>query len=348
MLNGKMDNAGHIRFNAEDRSYFAILKKQIHHLVAEAGFSIIKAAEIDIVVAEITSNLIKHAGGGELLVRIVDDGDNNQCIELISIDNGPGITDPLKMIADGMSTSNTLGHGLGAIKRMSDVFQLYSLKDWGTILLSRIYKKKPLTHNNSLKEVAEIRSVVVAKPGEIVSGDGAYYSIGRDYIKLFLGDGLGHGPDAHIAVQKAIATLSTCNENTPVEILRFLNTEVKRTRGLVGSLAMYYFKEKKWRICGIGNISTHTHNVLGTKNYMSYNGIIGMNIPNTLKEQEIANERGQTVIMCSDGIKTRWDVQKYVGIFKYDLSILAAAIYKDFARRTDDMSVLVCRINSIT
>ena len=80
---------------------------------------------------------------------------------------------------------------------------------------------------------------------------------------------------------------------------------------------------------------------------MSYNGVIGMNIPNTLNEQVIKHERGQTLILCSDGIKTRWELNKFVGIFKYDLSILAAAIYKDFGRRTDDMSVLVSRINTI-
>jgi hypothetical protein len=81
------------------------------------------------------------------------------------------------------------------------------------------------------------------------------------------------------------------------------------------------------------------------KSHLSYNGIIGMNIPNTMKEQVIDYERGQVLIMCSDGIRTRFDLQKYPGIFRYDLSILAAAIFKDYGRETDDMSVVVGRIN---
>ena len=83
-----------------------------------------------------------------------------------------------------------------------------------------------------------------------------------------------------------------------------------------------------------------------SKNYLPYNGIIGMNIPNTLNEQEIKAERGQVIIMCSDGLRTHWDLNKYTGILKYDMSILASALYKDFARRTDDMSILISKINA--
>ena len=50
-------------------------------------------------------------------------------------------------------------------------------------------------------------------------------------------------------------------------------------------------------------------------------------------------------ILCSDGIKTRWDLSKYPLIGRYDLSILNAAIYKDHARKTDDMSVVSIKVN---
>ena len=45
------------------------------------------------------------------------------------------------MMQDGMSTTNTMGHGLGSIKRLSDTFELYSQPGWGTIILSRIYNE---------------------------------------------------------------------------------------------------------------------------------------------------------------------------------------------------------------
>lgn len=136
-----MDNSAHISFNASDRSYFAILKKDIHKLITDAGFGESKAGKVDIVVAEMASNLVKHAGGGEILVRMMRE-DSNEGVELISIDNGPGMSDTKRMIEDGMSTTNTLGHGFGAMKRMSDVFEVYSMRDWGTIVLSRIYRNE--------------------------------------------------------------------------------------------------------------------------------------------------------------------------------------------------------------
>lgn len=337
-----MANGNHICFNASDRSYFAILKKEIHKLAIDAGFSDTKAAEVDIIVAEIASNLVKHAGGGEILARIFQE-ENNTVLELISIDSGPGMAEPLRMIEDGVSTSNTLGNGLGAIKRLSDDFQIYSVKNWGTILLSRVYKKAPPKQKK--RKNVETGLIVLPKPGEEACGDGVYSSLNGNMLTLFLGDGLGHGPDAEKAVQQAIMALKNCYEKNIPDILRHIHKEVKKTRGLVASIAVFNFSEKYWRICGIGNISTRTHSLLA-KSHISYNGIVGMNIPATINEQRVPYERGQCIIMCSDGIKTRWDLHKYPNILKYDLSIAAAVIYKDFSRKTDDSSVLITRINT--
>jgi len=338
-----MARGAHISFSAEDRSYLAILKKEIHALVAAAEFSEVKAGEVDIVVAEMASNLIKHAGGGEILVQVsVEKG--KEMVELISIDNGPGIADPNKMIQDGISTANTLGHGLGSMKRLSDTFELFTMPDWGTIILSRIYKTKPVQQGKP--PLFDVRSLVVAKPGEQVSGDGAAYIARPNSLRVFLGDGLGHGVDAHDAVEKAAALFERSKDEWPIDILRSMHAEVKKTRGLVGTVATYFFKEKKWYICGVGNIATRMQGSLLSKNCMSYNGIIGMNIPNSMKELEVEHMRGQLLIMCSDGIRTRWELQKYTGITRFDLSVIAAVIYKDFSRKTDDMSVIITRINS--
>jgi len=337
-----MGKSAHISFTAEDRSYLAILKKEIHQLAAAAGFSEVRAGKVDIVVAEMASNLIKHAGGGEILVYVEEEA-GKEMIELLSIDSGPGMADPQKMTEDGISTANTLGNGLGSMKRLSDQFEIFSIVDWGTIVLSRIYKVEPA---DSKRPAYEVRTLIVAKPGETVSGDGASFVAKPNCLKVFLGDGLGHGKDANAAVQQAIESFERQKEDDPISILRNMHTDVKKTRGLVGTVATYFYKQKSWHICGIGNIATRLQNHVVAKNCMSYNGIIGMNIPNSMKEFTCEHFRGQLLIMCSDGIKTRWDLQKYPGITKYDLSIIAAAIYKDFSRKTDDMSVVITRINS--
>lgn len=335
-----MDNPTYKSYCAEDRSYFSLLKKDINKKAAEAGFSIKKLSQLDIIVAEMTSNLLKHAVKGELLMCVAGDP-GDEYLELICIDSGPGISDVAKMMVDGVSTTGTSGNGLGSIKRLSDYFDIFSLPKWGTILICRIYKDpEPVVNTNRLL----VRSIVVPKPGESVSGDGGIQDLNREYSRILVADGLGHGPDAHQAIIEARKAFKLCNENDPVEIIRFIHKSIKKTRGAVGAVVVYDFKRAIWKIAGVGNISIHMSNYSGGKNQMSYNGIIGHNIPTTMTCQEISSADYPQAVLCSDGLKTRWDSTKYTGINKLDPSFLAAALYKDYGRQTDDMSVVVCKV----
>lgn len=337
-----VDNV-HVLFKANDRSYFALLKKEIRALAHTLTFNERQIGEIDIIVAEMASNLVKHAGGGQILVKLVRHN-NNEGIELISIDNGKGIAEINKMLRDGESSKSTLGLGLGAMQRLSDTFQIYSLKNWGTIILCRKYVKGLALHIKP--SIAEIRSVVIPKPGETTCGDRFFHIENKNHIKLFLADGLGHGAEAARAVQEAGIAFTNCQELYTPEILRYINSNVRKTRGLVGMVAIFDIAQKTWDICGVGNISIKMNGPTFSKNYMSYNGIIGLNLPRTMSSQQIIHEKGQYLIMCSDGLRSRWDTLKYTGIVRYDLTILASSLIKDFNRTTDDSSVAICKINA--
>lgn len=337
-----MVSSPHISFNATDRSYMAVLKKDIHSLAASAGMPVKQLAEMDIVLAEMCSNLAKYAIGGEVLARIMTD-ERGQYIELLCIDNGPGMGDTARMIGDGISTTGTLGHGLGSIKRLSDVFNIYSLKNWGTILLSRIYFKRH--KNESKKNFFELRQLLLPKPGESACGDGVYSQTTADTYSIFLGDGLGHGPEAAAAVCAAGNAFMTGGEYQPSAVVHNMHVAAKRTRGLVGMVATYFVKEKKWLVCGVGNISCKMMTPAGPKTIMPYNGIIGVNMPSQIKDMEYKVENPHILVLNSDGLKTRWEIGRYPGILKYDHSILAAALYKDYGRKSDDTSVTITRIN---
>ncbi|GAB3927225.1 SpoIIE family protein phosphatase [Larkinella terrae] len=336
-----MDNSPHVRFQATDRSYLALTKKGISQIASQVGFRPQRLSEIDLIVAEMTSNLVKHGGGGEMLVRHFKTA-SSAGLELISIDSGPGIADPARMMQDGMSTTGTMGTGLGSIKRLADQFQLYSIKGWGTILLARVFEN-PASDLQPAGGI-EFRSLLVPKSGETFCGDGCYVKRTPDYIKLLLGDGLGHGPEAHRAVQEAIKAFRTCPHHRPVDIIRFIHQSVNKTRGLVGSVAVYEVASQQWSWCGVGNISTRLIGPMTTKNILSYNGIIGMNVPGTMNNHTLSVERGQLLVMCSDGVQSRWDHSKYPSIQRYDLTILAAALYKDYNRQTDDISLFIGRL----
>ena len=57
-----MDNRPFTSIRIEDRSYVAIAKREIHDAAVLASFNPSRVGVIDIAVAELTSNIIKHAG----------------------------------------------------------------------------------------------------------------------------------------------------------------------------------------------------------------------------------------------------------------------------------------------
>ncbi len=331
----------HRSFAVTDRSYGAIISHHARQLSGELSFSTKKKGELDIIVAELVSNLVKYGNDGELLIRPIQDT-HQTGIELISVDSGPGMADPSQMLKDGVSTGGSLGLGLGAVQRLSDEFQLYSQPSTGTVVLARIYQRS--SPQKLTSQLADVRWICVPKAGEDVCGDACYHQLTTSSLTLFLGDGLGHGVAAEIAVSQAITQLSQSRETIPEKLLALVHKGTTGTRGLVGTCAVFDFPTRKWLVCGVGNITTKLSTSRGVKGYVPQNGILGYMIPSTLLPYELPYERGQWLIMTSDGLRSRWNPARYPGINQYDASILAAVIYKECARHTDDMSVLVGKL----
>ena len=301
-----------------------------------------RAAETDIIVAELTSNLIKYAKSGELLYRGHVENDQNQ-IEIYCLDKGIGFENVAKIMNDGYSSSNTLGHGLGSIKRLSNDFQIYSMKNWGCVQYVKICEK-PDFKMPPMQSGLNYAAIAVNYPGEKVCGDGYYIKQSKKGFQIFAGDGLGHGENANEAVELAIKAFKQSVETDPSEILRDIHTKVKKSRGLVATIASVNYDSEVWSMCGIGNISTRIYSGLENKTYTPYNGIIGHNIPRTLNNTIIPYKKHQIIIMHSDGLRTRWNLNELISIIKQNPGIIASSLYKENVRGTDDATVLVGKI----
>jgi anti-sigma regulatory factor (Ser/Thr protein kinase) len=332
-------------YSIDDRSYVAFVKREIHSCLAQSDFSKNRIAEVDIVVSELTSNLLKHAGHGDFLWRLTVISPDMSLLEMITIDAGPGIADVPRAMKDGVSTKNTLGQGLGAISRLADHFQIYSLPEWGTVC-HVMMNAGPAAVQTGIKPAndVEMKWLSVPKAKETYCGDGVAIKKSKDFVKVMVADGLGHGFHAHEAVQKAKEYFLQTTDMEPVDIIHGLHSAVRKTRGMVASVAVLNFRERRWKICGVGNIATRLYGGMMFKHYMAYNGIVGLNIPGSIKETVVDAERNQQLIMCSDGIRTRWDLTKYPSVYKYDSMLLAAALYKDFSRGTDDSSIFIGKV----
>jgi anti-sigma regulatory factor (Ser/Thr protein kinase) len=339
-----MQFSAHTSFAISDRSYMSSAKRDIARMADSIGFNADQKGKIDIIISELTSNLIKHnTVHGEILIKPLFDT-KPFGIEILSVDNGPGMHDSKRMMEDGVSTYGSKGEGLGAIKRLSDQFDIYSLPEIGTFILSRIFiKNESITSSIKPKPKLKVNVVMVPKSGEIVCGDGWAEVENDDKIIILAADGLGHGKDAHQASVEAINLFTTCMLCVPSEILKLIHNSIKKTRGIVGGIAKIDFKEETLSYCGIGNISGRIISKDGSKSLVSYNGTVGHNIPSNFHDHTYKWDPSNILILHSDGLKSRWDISKYPGIEKHDGSLIAAILYKDNTRRTDDALVIVAR-----
>lgn len=332
-----MDSAKQVNYDLKDRSYLPVIKKEALKFCQAANFNQKKTAEFDIVLSEIGTNLIKHAGGGEIILRLIENTTTTG-VEILAIDNGPGMADPSRMQEDGVSTTNTLGQGLGAIRRLSDQFQLYTVPGWGTILLARLLMPSERPNGSRWG----IFPIVLPKPGETHCGDLFTCKTNPYFIKVMLADGLGHGILAQQAAEQAEAAFQKSSFNTPHQILTDVHHQAKGSRGLVATVGVYDLAQRAWTFSGVGNISCRLTDAISSKTYVPFNGIVGVNIPRKLESQAVSS-LGRHLILCSDGISSRWDISKHSAAFRCDQSILSAIIYKDYARHSDDTSVVVVK-----
>ena len=329
----------HTRINLPDRTYQAAARSEVKKIAEAVGFEGHRLGEMEIIIAEITSNLWKHSpSGGYLLVRILPGAEPG--LELIAIDNGPGMRVPATMMTDGKSTTKTLGQGLGAIRRLASVFDLYSQPGWGTILLSRTYVKKAHTENPAPFQMAAIS---VCKKGQVVSGDAYKFIANSKKIRGIMIDGLGHGPSAHDAATEAVRSFISLPNTLPTEQILSLHHQLKRTRGAVVNVVFIDLVNQQLSYSGVGNISMKVISQANVKGCFSYNGIVGHIMPGVLNNHNLQWQNNDIIILHTDGLISRWDLSRYPAILQHNPIMLCAALYKDYDRGTDDTTVMVGR-----
>ncbi len=328
----------HLKFLLPERSYQAVVRSELKRMAESAGFTGHRLAEVEIIIAEITSNLVKYSPkGGMILARPI--ALPFAGFEMIAIDNGPGMSKPLKMMEDGTSTGKTLGQGLGAIRRLSDLFDLYSLPGWGTVLHARVLLDKK---KKAPEEAWEVSVLNVCKKKEFVCGDTWVIDRSGKRMRIAVMDGLGHGVAAAAAAVAAAGSFRSAPQGRPSDQLRILHTDLKKTRGVVATIAYLDDTNNQIMYSGVGNITMKIISSGQLRGCLSYNGIVGHIMPSTLNDHIAQWEkRTDTLVMHSDGLSSRWDLQKYPNILQHSAMMLCGALYKDFDRDNDDSTVLV-------
>src|ERR1700683_860713 len=103
----------------------AMAQQTARQIARELGFGEQASEEIVLVVAELASNLVKHAGHGALSLRPLNHGESIG-IEVETEDRGPGMRNVEEAFEDGYSTGGGLGYGLGTVNRLMDELEISS------------------------------------------------------------------------------------------------------------------------------------------------------------------------------------------------------------------------------
>lgn len=304
-------------------------------LALQIDFSETRQGRVGIVVNELGNNLVRYAKEGQLLIRRLS-GEGPHGIEILAVDKGPGLDADLVM-RDGFTTGRTPGTGLGAVRRQSDLFDLDSRPPGGTVAMSRIYRGDA---DARLRPAYEIGAINVPMPGEKVSGDGWCHGFRDDGVDLIVADGLGHGPAAHQTALEALHAFGQAHHLPPDQCLEAIHRRLKSTRG--GAVFLMAVHPAKIDFAGVGNVRAIVQSASGSKTLISHNGTAGVQIRTVKPLSQPWNET-DLLIVHSDGVNSRFDIKSYPGLQNRHPSLVAATIYRDHRRGTDDATVVVLR-----
>lgn len=301
------------------------------------GFNETKAGQVAIVVTELATNLLKHAGGGEILLCPETASDGTTAMSILAIDKGPGMTNVAACLEDGYSSAGSAGTGLGAIGRQSQSLEIYSQPGEGTVSWAWITAgAKPR------EDGMEKGGFSVPVTGETVCGDAWALVGGEAGPTLLVADGLGHGPLAAEASQAAVAALQEKPELAPAEQMERVHTALRHTRGAAVAIAAFDLKRREMRYCGVGNIAGAVGDGSSSQHFVSMAGTVGHHV-RTPREFTYSLPPNALPVFHSDGVGTRWNLTKYPGLTMKPPMLIAGVLYRDFGRIRDDATVVVLR-----
>ncbi len=383
-------NSLHIQHEADTGA----ARRAVHRFAASHGFSESELGAIDIIVQEIATNAVCYAtGGGTLHFALFEAVKSNSRIpfttsfninsatgyattdrhppdiaydgiELIYLDKGPGIYDINRALDDGFSTGGTLGTGFGAVRRMSDYFDVYSTVNTterrslsnsrhtihGTVILCR----KKLSARTSNIASSKINSAHPASddsiygawsrpfPGEQANGDAYFVKTQAHETLAAVVDGLGHGHGASDAAAEALRALDEWDGEPLDELIMRTHDRLRATRGAVMSVVLIDRKHERLHFAGVGNIHTRVFNASEPVHLITTNGTLGARLVK-VPVWSHAWTAETIIIMASDGLSASWDITDYPRLLNHDSQLIAAVLMRDFARDTDDATVLVIR-----
>jgi anti-sigma regulatory factor (Ser/Thr protein kinase) len=340
----------------KEEAHVGAARRAVQRYASRLGFGEEALAELAIVVQEIGTNAVRYATLGGCLNWTTTLTGTRLGLELFYCDKGPGIYDLDAAFRDGVSTGGSLGTGFGAMRRLLDEFDAYSIVKGTTRRL--VAPQRRTTHGTAMlgrkwpggrpDEAARSRAqgrVGVwsrPRPGEEVNGDAYFISELGDETLLAVVDGLGHGRGARDASSAALSALEGWEGEPLDEVVLSVHDALRTTRGAVMGAVIINRSRGTFTYAGVGNVEVRVLGSPEPARPVPANGTLGAR----LTQVRVWPHRwveGSTLVLASDGVSATWDPDSYPGILGRSPQILAGVLMRDFGRHSDDATVLVYR-----
>ncbi len=322
-------NESQRRHSIRDASAIGEARRDSQRLASRVNLDETSSGRLGVIVTELAGNLSKHGGGGELLLQAIPTS-MGTAVEVITMDRGPGMSNLNQCLEDGYSSRGTPGTGLGAVKRLAAEFDIHSLSKRGTVVMARVGGRCD----------RRFGAICTPKEGETECGDTWRLATNHDRLTaLMVIDGLGHGPSAAEAAHAAASSFAAQPFENPGRQIERVHQALAGTRGAAVACAVWN-SAPSLKYAGIGNIAGRVVGESDNQGLVSHSGTVGFQV-RRVQEFDYPFTSGALLIMHSDGLGSRWDLDDYAGLRYRHPAIIAATLYRDHARGRDDATIIV-------
>lgn len=313
----------------DETAAVATARRRVAALATGLGLHPDRVGEAEIVASELATNLVKHAGGGDLVLRSAGGG-----LQLVAIDSGPGTRHLASYVDDGVSTAGTLGVGLGAVRRLTGRLDLWSEPGRGAVIAADL---------GPVDRPAELGHLTRTLRGESVCGDTVAVRETADGWLLLVADGLGHGLLAAEASQRAAEVLAAGTSESPAELIGRMHAALGGSRGAAVAVTRVHLDSRTITHAGVGNVSGR---LVGerARTLVSQPGIVGHKLPR-VQEVRLPLDDARLVVLHSDGLTEKWRADALPDVTRHGPTVCAAQLLRDAGTRRDDASVLALQVS---
>lgn len=321
-----------------DLSAVAEARRRARRRAHGMGLGSTKVEHAAIVATEIAQNILRHGGGGKMLVQCFGEPGRERLF-LVGLDDGPGIERLDRVLEDGVSTLASPGTGLGAIRRLSERMDVDTRRGAGTAVVAEF------ASDGDSEPFADHVGFLLSHPGERKCGDAvAVRSSGATTLHMVC-DGLGHGPSAAAAACAARDCFLECSTTDPGRILDTLHDALVGTRGAVAAVTSLNRAERRLDYAAIGNIATVVIQDGRSKRLPVRDGLLGGR-RSTYHEERLDLAENAVVIMHSDGLATLRGVADRRVLMSRSAAVIGARLLHEASRERDDASIMVSRMTA--